>query len=769
MLINADSSYYDSTTETTELEGNIQIVVQGQHLKADKARVYRKSRQVELYGNVEIMDARNTIYGDKVFMDYENNTGVIYNGSVQSGSVMFSGNILQKTSDNEYMVLDAEYTSCTNCAPTWSFAGTAIKAELGGYAYVKNAVLRFWNVPIFWFPYLVVPLKSERQSGLLTPSFEASGLGGLALSIPYFWAISDNTDATFEVKEYSLRGTKGLFEYRYVLDKDSYGELRGASIYDKAFATEDRLNDYRSDNDKNTPINRWFLNYEHYLVMPDGGVHRADINLTRDLQYPKDFNEETFRHGDSALENRVSYTKNSDDSHMSIDSSYYVNLLHADPLSGNNDAVHRIPELRYSSVNKNIGDSNFIYSFDFNYTNFIRSGSAYDDMDERTINGSLIRFPKNSCSSEVYEDDPDCIRINDGVFNPEIDQIRTGQRMDIKPTLYYPIKVSEGVGLLPKLSYRETHYNFNIEEDPYLVRRLLRLELSARANVSRIFGDTVNPKATRYKHEIVPEITVSRLPWYEQREHPFFGSGALSDAPFSTRDTLNDLDISSDYGVQFDYNDRVYDRDLVTFSLINKLTEKRWLHDSPHYRQIGYLRLTQSYDSSGTSPYNEPWSNIQAILDVRLDRFQTYSIFNYYPYQNVTNSSSRVRVLNDKGQFAQVALIRQYKITPGQEVDRSARQEDYTFSAGFTSRYFNLMGKVVYDANWHQAKDSHQFKSWAYISQFKPPGDCLIITFIHERVIGRDDNIFRLSFEFNFDGNPKPALPPETLDRYGMF
>jgi LPS-assembly protein len=42
-----------------------------------------------------------------------------------------------------------------------------------------------------------------------------------------------------------------------------------------------------------------------------------------------------------------------------------------------------------------------------------------------------------------------------------------------------------------------------------------------------------------------------------------------------------------------------------------------------------------------------------------------------------------------------------------------------------------------------------------------------MITFIHDQITGGDTNV-KLNFEFNFDGNPKPALPPETLDQFGF-
>lgn len=769
ILIKADSMFRDNEKDVAELKGNIQLIFEGQHIKADVARVHIRSRKLELFGNVEIVDSKNTIVGDQIFLDYESNTGIIYNGSVQSGLVMFAGDVLEKSGDSQYVVTSAEYTACTNCPASWNFTGSTVRAQLGGYAYIKNAVLRFGGLPVFWLPYLVVPLKSDRQSGLLTPSFEVSDTGGIAISQPYFWAISRSSDATFELKNYTKRGPKGLLEYRYVLNESSSGNLFMGRIYDLAFSEDSRLNTYRPSYQLNNPLERWFIRYDHYFEFADGTVQRAKLNLASDLQYPKDFPVETLNHGDAAMENRFSFTKNLPNQHYSLDSSYYINMLHGNPLSGNDDAVHRIPELRFAQSQKYIGDTKFVYSMDLNFTNFTRSENSYDDMQEQTINNAKIRFPKNSCNSPQWEDDPSCQRIYDGSFDPAIDQIRTGQRLDFKPALYYPVKLGDGIDLLPKINYRETHYNFAIEQNPYLIRRYIRAELSGRLSLNRTYGDTKNPKGNRVKHEILPEVTFSRLPWLMQENHPFFGTGSLSEAPYTTRDSVNDLDIGSDFRAQFDYYDRIYDRNLLTLAVINKLTEKRWIENQPEYRQLGYLKIAQSYDA--TQEYkkgsNEPWSDITATLDMRLDRFQTYSIFNYFPYQDVTNASSRVRLLNDQGQFLQVQLTRQYKITPGQPVDINSRQEDYTTSAGFISKYLNLMGKFVYDANWSSSSSGNRVKSWAYVAQFKPPGDCMLITFIHDQVTGGDTNL-KLNFEFTFDGKPKPPIPPEALESYGF-
>lgn len=765
IILNADSSVRDTENQTMELEGNVQVIFQNQHIKADKAKVNFRTRQAELNGHVEISSQKTVVGGSSAILDYENNTGIIYNGFVQSGPVVFSGAILQKAGEDEYYVSDAEYTTCTNCPATWGFTGTNIRAELGGYAYIKNSFLKIYSVPVFWLPYLIVPLKSDRQTGILTPRFENSRTGGWAISESFFWAISRNTDATFSFTNYEKRGLKGLAEYRYVLGEHSYGNFNSGFIVDRAFKNESRVNDFEAPERKGQDINRWFTKYEHYYEMPQDYIQRTQINVASDLQYPKDFPEETLNHGDPAMENRISLTKNNFDQHLSIDSSYYINLLQSNALASNNNSVHRFPEIRLSQTQQKLAHSPFLYSYDLNYVNFTRSGQSFDNL--KYSADRSIRYVKSSCPDNPnFDQDPNCSMIQDGEFDPDNDLLRTGQRLDATGTLSRPFSIGGYADFLPSVSYRETHYHFNAGENLTNVRRYARATLSAKTTLSRVYGSLEDPKAERYKHDIQPEVIATTIPWLHHPHHRFFGTADEVDGTFYYNDHLSDANTSSPYGIQFDYTDRIYDRGLVTFVLNNKLVQKKWVGDLPEYMQIASFKLFQSYDTYQANRRNrtrEPWSDLTAILDVRLKQFQTYTILSHMPDKHVTNISSRVRLNNDYGQFFQIQLTKTYNRN---EVDlQRTRVEDYTFAAGFTSGYLNLMGKFVYNANETTRKD--KIKSWAYVAQLKPPGDCWVINITQYLPTGGDARTY-VSFLFNYDGVPKPALPPETLDLYGF-
>ncbi|MES2856458.1 MAG: LPS assembly protein LptD, partial [Bdellovibrionota bacterium] len=350
LSVNADYSEMtrENGNQIVELKGNVQIVYEQQYITCDRAIIHVNKQEIEAIGNLVINSTQAYVEGDGAVLSYKDNTAVIVNGFVKSGQVIFEGKVVKKTGVNTYEAETASFTACTTCPTAWTFGGSKIQAEIGGYAYIKNSVLRVANVPVFWLPYLIVPLKSERQTGILTPQFEYSNVNGTGISSSLFWAMSRSQDATITAKHYAKRGFKGLLNYRYMLSGESEGELDTGYIRDRVFAGTPEV----AGQDVGSRSNRWFVNYKHSYELPDGFIQKTKLAFASDLRYPHDFPQELKGRGEPALENRFSLTKNTERTHASMDAAYYINMLQANPIAGNGDAVHRWPEIRYSLVNR---------------------------------------------------------------------------------------------------------------------------------------------------------------------------------------------------------------------------------------------------------------------------------------------------------------------------------------------------------------------------------------------------------------------------------
>jgi LPS-assembly protein len=61
----------------------------------------------------------------------------------------------------------------------------------------KGSIMRFYNVPFFYTPFIQVPLSTKKkQSGFLNPSYIKSTNLGVGLSTPYYFYIAPNMDLT---------------------------------------------------------------------------------------------------------------------------------------------------------------------------------------------------------------------------------------------------------------------------------------------------------------------------------------------------------------------------------------------------------------------------------------------------------------------------------------------------------------------------------------------------------------------------------------------
>jgi LPS-assembly protein len=731
--LSANDISRDYNTKLVTLEGNVRIGLGDERIRCDKATINMKNQEIIAQGNVVLESVKTYIEGDKIVYNYKTRLGEIYKGMVQAGQVVFIGDLIKKKSETNFLAKSARYTSCATCPAAWSFSGYEIDAEIGGYAAIKYPVLRLADFPVMILPRIWVPLKSDRQSGVIVPSFDYSSKGGTAITLPYFWAISENRDLTYALKSYEYRGLKHIAEYRYVLSEGSGGTLNTAYLRDQAFSADG------SSSGQQETFNRGFLTYKHYYEMPNQYIHRANINLVSDLRYPRDFSEEIAGYGDSALENKMSLTKNSDSQHFGVEAAYYTNLLKEGAQDDNSDSVHRFPEINYSLMEQEIYNTNLFFKFDFNYTNFARRDFAYDDID-----GSAGENTPKSQRDGAFN-------YNGATGNFDRDLIRTGHRYIFQPSISYPFHIGNYLDVLPSVTYNETQYRFNVDDSAILnanyernaARRYLQTDISFKTKYSAIYGEeTVN--SNRYKHEIEPELIYSRIPVADRPDHLFFGD--FENQPESRRSSpvsTGDFDGSS--RLQFDYRDRLFDKDLATFVLSNYVIRKRFSNDLPYYQKFVTFRVAQSYDFNVARQEDpKPWSNVYSLLDVRLDNFETHTTAEFYPYADTVGWSTRLKVHNNRSNYLEFSFSENVIVAENQtEVEQ--RTETVGTGLGFVTKYFDLVGRTKYSLT------TEKLESWEYVAMLKPPGDCWSIRFGHKKVFGADTD-FNFSFNFEFGG-----------------
>ncbi len=757
IVIQADEMERNGTKNQISLVGNVQLIFKDQHLSCQKATIDLNKNEVIAEGSVIIEGSMVHLEATKATLNYKTNIGYFEEAYVQSGQVMFEGDRIKKVGEVDYEIEEGYFTACTNCAPDWSFSGRKVKARLGGYAHISRPLFRVRGVPVLILPVLIVPLKSTRQTGLLAPSFDlnASSASGLGYSQSFFWAISPSQDLLATATWYEKRGLKGVADYRYVLSEKSKGDLHGGAIQDRAFQKSTKPGPLNAD------YNRWFYQYNHHHELPDHYTHRMNWTDVSDLLYLREFPKEVKGHGLHALENRTSITQNTEERHFSVEATMFKNLLKTSPVANNDDAVHKIPELRYSLREQRIGgDWGPLFRLDMRAVQFVRNSSSFDSLYNRPVQtdadgqvtwpGGLS--PTTDALGSAYHRD---------TFDASTDLMRTGQRFELIPQISMPFQFWRKIEITPSVRFRETQYRWNVDQQMIqsgfaatAARRYVESDIALKTEFNRIYEAR---SGNKYKHSIEPSLTYAVIPWIRQPNHPFFGN--YTGQRYSrTFEPISDDDLNKGNKVQFDYADRVFEKRLVDLGFTNFLVRKNKVNGV--YENLAMFRLSQSYDfhEANDSVNPQPWSQINALLDVRLANFQILSSNSYNPYAKLANTTSRIRLLNDRMDYAEVSYSRSTLVDNNNVIQKDTATENIGSGLGFTSRYLNLAGQMDYSVI------TKSLRSWRYIAQFITPGQCWGIRVTHEHVLGAPDNIFHVGFDFDFGGNEKKQkIPPQLL------
>ena len=247
--IRADRLSYDQATDTARAFGKVRI-----------------SRDGNVYSGPELQLKLGTYEGYFVNPTY-------FFSRTQAGG---SASRLDFMGKDVALATDGNYTSCPRDGsgePAWLLETRRVRMDLpNNEGIAEGAVLRFYGVPILAAPVLSFPLTDARKSGWLPPTTSVDSKSGLKLSVPYYWNIAPNRDATLTPTVIAKRGVALGSEFRYLQRSDE-----GALTY------------FVLPNDRLTGHSRDALGYLHEGNFLGNGYYKADVTRVSDDEYWKDF------------------------------------------------------------------------------------------------------------------------------------------------------------------------------------------------------------------------------------------------------------------------------------------------------------------------------------------------------------------------------------------------------------------------------------------------------------------------------------------------
>ncbi|WP_242126144.1 LPS assembly protein LptD [Sphingobium sp. Sx8-8] len=254
----ADALQYDSNNEVVTASGNVQLLREGNRLRADKVVWDRNTGKVEATGNVSVTDPEGNIaYGDRFDVTDSLQDGMVQNMLLvlQSGGRLAAANGDRK--NGVYTLHKAAYTGCVvedrkGCPkePTWQ-----IKAVKVVYDPVKarvkytNASVELFGLPLIPLPGFSHPVGDNGGNGLLVPNLRYDRNNGFEIALPYYLKLAPNRDVTVTPHVYT--GTLPMLEgnYRHLWDRGAY-QITGYATYGSRLATSSASSTTPADSQK---------------------------------------------------------------------------------------------------------------------------------------------------------------------------------------------------------------------------------------------------------------------------------------------------------------------------------------------------------------------------------------------------------------------------------------------------------------------------------------------------------------------------------------
>lgn len=666
MHVSANRSLRNLKTNQLELFGNVYIRRPRELLTADYARLDLNTERLIAEGNAVYYTPESVIYGTKMDFNYVSGTGAIENGRVENDQYTLVGQSLERLGEDEFLAQDADYTTCKDCPEAWKIHGETIRMTVEGYARITHMLIKINDTPLIYFPYVIIPVKTQRQTGLLFPKIRIGSIHGFQYIQPFFWAIGRSHDLTIGVGRLTARGYKQELEYRYALGSKSGGSIAGYFLKDRTYVAP-----YQQ---------RFGLLSTHNLQLPWSTEFKLRWHDASDRDYARQFPEDIPGQYEPALVSEAGLARSGRDFSASITAKRIKRLLRPDLVGFDRQQVQELPSITMSSTDHRFFKRVPLYwGLSANFKRFWRQGGDFD-----------LLLPPEPLPSDPRE------------FTPGRDPLRRGFRLMFTPELYYTAHLGDYFQMVPSVQYRGFFYDFDKADISTLRRGYLVAQTELTTNFERVYGGAV-------KHRIRPALTYSVIPFIERnRDHPFskqldFGTGNVIGGTESGRQ-LDDFDVvpysfnapqyfipighSLTYELGHSFILKSYETD--NFSVIPKGREtergmfKTPPGDTPTYRRVAHLLLGQTVnfvELRKNGGDEKPLSRAYAIGGIELNRINNSNEIYYYPYSKAFQLNTSITY--NFARFRKRLLEYARSVSIGYSLNKATAQAEQ-ITAGFT-------------------------------------------------------------------------------------
>lgn len=616
--------------------GNVSGYKNDQTFFSDWLIYDQKTDRASMGDNIYLTRQYDAIQGKwaDYFIDLNKGTFTQARAYYGKDNLTFTGEQINLEDKSHANIDNGFITSCNPDNPAWYIKADKLNIDYANSeGSAKNAMMYFESVPIFASPYMTFPL-GQRKSGWLTPNVGSNSNSGFMFSEGYYLNLAPNYDMTITPIIWAEQGIMVSDEFRYMTENN------------KGIIYTEQLPYSWVNNGSSIPSYRWYWDLTHtYTPLKDVQLG-YNYNQVSDPNYFNNFG------------NFYSNVNN-----VNLDQSIYAQYT---------------PSWGLASIKL----QNYQTLYPLGYQNTVPIYSQYPAATfniNQTDIGAGFNAGVNTSYTYFYND-----------------QLQSGQRAIVYPSITYPMQKSWG-SLTPKVGFNSTQYMIESTAGyPDAGSAQLNLPI-ASIDGSLYFDSPISSGKSSMTQTLQPRLYYLYIPEVNQANLPLFDT---STATFNYNQLFNEN--------QFIGSDRINAANDLTFGLSNGL-----INDSSgtevYKLNLGYKYfITQQESSSYYGNYQMypqlylPKPNAIAELSNQwTHEISSFATFQYdttqgnidYYAVNMKWNPSMGKVINTGFSYQYQMPLLYYAYTPGQAFQPVSYENQYALNV---SGQWPIIGNSIF-------------------------------------------------------------------------
>ena len=323
-------------------QGHVVIAFKDVVITAEAAEYDKETGEGTMTGRIRFSQKELWLVCSRAEFNIHTQTGVFYGASGYTDRQFFvTGRTIYKTGHDTYRVEEGIATTCRDKLPKWSFSASRTDIRIDHTARMHHTVFKIKGVPVFYSPFLVLPMeKKVRSSGFVPFQTGNSTSKGRVFSEGYYQTLGKSADLRIYGDYFSLRGLAVGGVFRIRPNPETRFSLQAYGIRDKLDQGGIQL----------------IVGGESMLK---GGWRAvARVNISSNFSFRQAF-AESFQSATVSQERATAFltrNHNSFSTNIAFERQEVV-------FPARNLVIRKLPSLEFHSLGTPLGRSSFIFSF----------------------------------------------------------------------------------------------------------------------------------------------------------------------------------------------------------------------------------------------------------------------------------------------------------------------------------------------------------------------------------------------------------------------